>query len=50
VCLDPRVAVLDPDGRVAYDPRQTPGPLAPVFADWLAAHPEWPRVATEAAS
>jgi hypothetical protein len=43
--LDPR-AVVTRDGLIIHDPRRS---TLPGWArDWLAAHPEWPRVATEA--
>lgn len=46
--LDPRVVVTR-DGLVIHDPRRVAA--LPVWARaWLAAHPEWPHVATEAAS
>ena len=46
VLLDPR-AVVTRDGLVIHDPRRAVA--LPAWARaWLAAHPEWPRVATEA--
>ena len=44
IVLDPR-AVIARDGLIIYEPRR--GPAAPWVRDWLAQHPEWPRVATE---
>jgi len=45
--LDPR-AVLARDGLVIHDPRRWVNSSS-AFARWLDQHPEWPRVATEAA-
>ncbi len=46
--LDPRAVVVR-DGSVVAEPRQhDPARLAPWVRAWLAAHPEWPRVVTEA--
>lgn len=42
--LDPR-AVIVRNGLVIEEPRQ--GPMEPWVRDWLAEHPEWPRVVTE---
>jgi hypothetical protein len=43
--LDSR-AVITRDGLVLYEPRRWAGQLR-TFDDWLAEHPEWPRLATE---
>ncbi len=48
--LDPRALVLR-DGHVVADPRSVArAALAPWVRAWLDEHPEWPRVATEAAT
>ena len=39
-------AVIIRDGLVIYEPRRWVGRLG-AFDDWLAEHPEWPRLATE---
>lgn len=46
VLLDPR-AVIVRDGLIVRDPRSH-APTCPEMRAWLAEHPEWPRVATEA--
>jgi hypothetical protein len=47
VVLDPR-AVIIRDGAIVAEPRgYDPARLAPWVRDWLAEHPEWPRVVTE---
>lgn len=43
--LDPR-AVLVRDDLIIYEPRR--GRQQPWVRDWLRAHPEWPRLVTEA--
>ena len=47
--LDPRAVVMS-DGAVVFEPRfHDPARLAPWVRCWLAEHPEWPRIVTEAA-
>ena len=46
--LDPR-AVIVRDGLIIWEPRGVTS-ISPEIAAWLEAHPEWPRVATEASS
>ena len=46
--LDPR-AVIVRDDLVIYEPRARAATLTADMRAWLAEHPEWPRVATEAA-
>jgi hypothetical protein len=48
--LDPRALVVR-DGLVVADPRSIArDTLAPWVRAWFDEHPEWPRVATEAAT
>lgn len=40
--LDPRAVVLM-NGQCVYNPRENPA-MPAIMRDWMAAHPEWPRL------